>query len=88
MKNFIKGFFQSETNESSKRLIAFLFSTALIVILFLFCGAIIWLLYYGKDISKIKEIVDILIYCFVGLIALLLGLTTMETLAGIFKNKN
>lgn len=81
------GFFQSKTNESLKRIIAFVFSVSLIIILFLFCSAIIWLLYYGKDVSKIKEIVDILIYCFVGLIALLLGLATIENMLPYFKKK-
>jgi len=81
-------FLSSKTNESVKRLIAFLFSLSLIITLFVFCCAIIWLLYYGKDISKIKEIVDLLIYCDCGLIALLLGLTTIEKLSAYFKKEN
>ena len=80
-------FLRSKTSESVKRLIAFLFAATLIIVMIVFCCSIIWLLYYGKDISKIKEIVDLLIYCHCGLIALLLGLTTFETIVGIFKKQ-
>lgn len=86
--NFIGGFFTSKSNESSKRLIAILFSSALIIILFLFCGAVIWLLYYGKDISKIKDIIEQIITTFAYLIGLLLGFNMIENLSTIFKKEN
>ena len=73
MKKFLSGFLQSNTNESSKRAIAFLFSITMVVIYF-----------FSNDI-KIREL---LIYCYTVLIALLLGLATAETIVGIFKKDN
>lgn len=78
-------FLQSKTNESVKRLIAFLFAITLIVIIFLFCGSVIWLLYYGKPVSEIIQIIITIILCIVSLIALLLGLATVETILEIVK---
>mgnify|MGYP000718749477 CR=1 FL=1 len=81
-------FLQSKTNESLKRLIAIMFSITLIAIILLFCGSVIWLLYFGKSITEIKAIIEILIYCFVALIALLLSLATAETIVSLFKKDN
>lgn len=66
-------FLRSKTNESSKRLIAFLFAITLICIP-IFC--------------KSDKILEMLIYAYSILIVLLLGLATVETIAAIFKNKN
>jgi hypothetical protein len=70
---FLGSFFQSETNESSKRAIAILFSVTMVVIYF-----------FSNDV----EIKKLLIYCYSVLIALLLGLATAETIVGIFKKEN
>ena len=69
----MKSFLQSKSNESSKRLIAFLFSITMIVVYF-----------FSNDI----EIRKLLIYCYCVLIALLLGLATAETIVSIFKKEN
>ena len=71
--DFIKGFFQSKTNESSKRAIAFLFSITMVVVYF-----------FTNDV----EIKKLLVYCYSVLIALLLGLATAETIVKIFKKEN
>jgi hypothetical protein len=62
-------FLHTKTNESSKRLIAFMFSITMIVVYFV-----------TSDIETRK----LLIYCYSVLIALLLGLATAETIASIF----
>jgi hypothetical protein len=67
------GFLQSKTNESLKRVIALIFAISLIVIAF---------------ITKSENVLLQIIYGFFVLIALLLGLATIETLADIWKNKN
>ena len=69
----IMDFLSSKTNESIKRLIAFLFCISLIVVLFI----------PNSETIKIQ-----IIYGMFVLIALLLGLATAETIVGIFKNKN
>lgn len=66
-------FLQSKTNESLKRLISILFAITLIVV------------YFFTNDAEIKKL---LIYCYSVLIALLLGLATAETIAGIFKKEN
>ena len=66
-------FLSSKTNESSKRLIAFLFALTLIAIA-IFCNS--------------EKILSQLVYVFTTLIVLLLGLTTVEKLAELWKNKN
>jgi len=76
MKKFIQflgSFFQSETNESSKRAIAILFSITMVVIYF-----------FSND----AEIRKLLIICYTVLICLLLGLATAETIVKIFKKEN
>jgi len=70
---FLGSFFKSETNESSKRAIAILFSVAMVFIYF-----------FSNDV----EIKKLLIYCYSVLIALLLGLATTETIVKIFKKEN
>jgi presenilin-like A22 family membrane protease len=84
----MKSFLQSKSNESVKRLIAFILSITLVVVLLLFCASVVWLLYYGKQINDIKQVIDLLIYCFLALISLLLSLTTAETIVSIFKKEN
>jgi Mn2+/Fe2+ NRAMP family transporter len=69
----MKSFLQSKSNESSKRLIAFIFSITLVVVYFF---------------TSEPEIRKILIYCYTVLIALLLGLATAETIVSIFKKEN
>jgi hypothetical protein len=71
--NFIGGFFTSTSNESQKRLIAFMFSITIIVLAF--------------NVNSIK-ILEQIIYGMLALIALLLGLTTIENLVNIFKKGN
>jgi hypothetical protein len=75
MKNlitFVANLFLSKTNESSKRAIAILFSITMVVVYF---------------VTPDVEVKTQLIYCYTALIALLLGLTTAETITGILKNK-
>ena len=85
MKDFILNFFRSKSNESSKRLIAFMFSTALIVVLALFCIAVVLLLYRGKPVKEMKEVVEQIITTFAYLIASALCMNTVENISGIFK---
>ena len=73
LTNFLTGFFKSKTNESSKRLIAFMFSITLIVIAF---------------ITKEKEILSQIISALAYLIGLLLGLNMLETISEKFKKEN
>lgn len=70
---FLGNFFIASTNESSKRLIAIMFSVTMIVIYFF---------------SNEVEIRKTLIYCYSVLIALLLGLATTETIVKFFKKDN
>ena len=71
--NFIGGFFTSKSNESQKRLIAFMFSITIIVLAF--------------NVTSI-EILKLIVYGIFSLIALLLGLATVETIVNIFKKGN
>ena len=67
---FVGNLFSSKTNESSKRAIAILFSITMVVVYF---------------VTPNVEVKTQLIYCYTSLIALLLGLTTAETITGMFK---
>jgi TRAP-type C4-dicarboxylate transport system permease small subunit len=71
--SFIAGIFSSESPTSSKRILAFMFSISLILAYF-----------YSTDLG-LKRLI---IYCFCGLIALLLGLATVENIVSIFKGTN
>lgn len=71
--NFIASFFKSKTNESSKRLIAFMFSITLIVIAF---------------ITNSEKILEQIITALSYLIALALGLNMAENITNIFKKEN
>lgn len=70
---FIAGIFQGKANESIKRVIAFLFSLALIDI---------------AIYTKLEAIQKFTISGMIILIALLLGLATAEAIINIFKNGN
>lgn len=70
---FIGGFFTSSSNESQKRLIAFMFSVTIIVLAF--------------NVQSV-EILKMIVYGLFLLIILLLGLATVEKLYDIYKNKN
>jgi heme/copper-type cytochrome/quinol oxidase subunit 4 len=73
MKDFILNFFRSKSNESSKRLIAFMFSVTLIVIAF---------------ITNSEKILEQIITALSYLIALSLGLNMAENISNIFKKEN
>jgi hypothetical protein len=70
MKSLLINFLSSKTNESIKRVIAFIFSISLVIDLFL-----------EKDLLLQK----IIIIGMFSLICLLLALATAETIVGIFK---
>lgn len=68
----MKNFLSSGTPESIKRLIAFLFTIALIAA------------YFSTNDMGLKTT---LVYCYSVLIALLLGLATAETITNLFNKK-
>jgi len=78
--SFVAGIFKGAgAPESEKRVIAFLFSIALIVVMFLS-------VYFP---IKTETVVTLIVWCMVALIALLLGLATVQdiiTLINKWKN--
>jgi len=76
--SFVAGIFKgSGAPESEKRVIAFLFSVALIVLIFL-------AMFFS---IKSETVVTQLVWCFVSLIALLLGLATVQDILTFVKGK-
>jgi hypothetical protein len=76
--NWMGGFFSSESNNSSKRLVGIIGA-----------GFLYWTLYDNSHSETHVAPADSLVYSVAGLVAVSLGLTTVESLKGIFgNNKN
>ena len=76
--NWMGGFFSSESNNSSKRLVGIIGA-----------GFLYWTLYDNSHSENHVAPADSLVYSVAGLVAVSLGLTTVESLKGIFgNNKN
>jgi hypothetical protein len=76
--NWMGGFFSSESNNSSKRLVGIIGA-----------GFLYWTLYDNSHSETHVAPADSLVYSVAGLVAISLGLTTVESLKEIFgNNKN
>jgi hypothetical protein len=76
--NWMGGFFSSESNNSSKRLVGIIGA-----------GFLYWTLYDNSHSETHVAPADSLVYSVAGLVAVSLGLTTVESLKEIFgNNKN
>ena len=73
--DFLAGFFSSESNNSSKRLVG------IIGAMFLF-----WTLWDNSQSETHVAPADSLVYSVTTLVAISLGLTTIESVANIFKS--
>jgi len=71
--NFIGGFFSSDSNNSSKRLVGIVGA-----------GFLYWTLYDNSRSATHIAPADSLVYSVAGLVAVSLGLTTVESLKDIF----
>lgn len=75
--NWMGGFFSSESNNSSKRLVGIIGA-----------GFLYWTLYDNSHSETHVAPADSLVYSVAGLVAVSLGLTTVESLKGFGNNKN
>lgn len=76
--SFVAGIFRGAGSpESEKRVIAFMFSISLIVLLFL-------AVYFP---IRSENIVTLIVWCFVVLIALMMGLATVQDLINYWRGK-
>ena len=71
------GFFSSDSNNSSKRLVGIIGA-----------GFLYWTLYIDASNDKLTGPSDSLVYSVAALVALSLGLTTMEAMRGIINKNN